>query len=109
MGFFAAGSASVSATTDPAGLYTPIAGMAAAVVSGDLNGDGIVSQTELNSVLTNYWENSPWVTANKFLQSLRWPVSIYAHQRHGVGLQRAGFVELEQSQLELPRSGLSGL
>ncbi len=30
-------------------------------VPGDLNGDGIVSQSELNAVLTNYWANSPWL------------------------------------------------
>jgi hypothetical protein len=30
-------------------------------VPGDVNGDGIVDQTELNSVLSNYWANSPWV------------------------------------------------
>ena len=28
---------------------------------GDLNGDGIVDQTELNAVLANYWPNSPWL------------------------------------------------
>jgi hypothetical protein len=31
------------------------------VVSGDLNGDGIVDENELNGVLTNYWQNSPGV------------------------------------------------
>jgi hypothetical protein len=29
------------------------------VVPGDLNGDGIVDQNELNGVLSNYWANSP--------------------------------------------------
>ena len=28
---------------------------------GDLNGDGIVDQHELNIVLSNYWPNSPWL------------------------------------------------
>jgi len=28
---------------------------------GDLNGDGIVDQSELNTVLSNYWPNSPWL------------------------------------------------
>jgi len=36
--------------------------MQGTIVLGDANGDGIVSQGELNVVLTNYWENSPWVT-----------------------------------------------
>ena len=27
----------------------------------DINGDGIVSQSELNIVLSNYWTHSPWV------------------------------------------------
>jgi hypothetical protein len=29
--------------------------------AGDLNGDGIVDQNELNAVLANYWASSPWV------------------------------------------------
>ena len=28
---------------------------------GDLNGDGVVDQSELNAVLANYWPNSPWL------------------------------------------------
>ncbi|PWU15579.1 MAG: hypothetical protein C5B50_15205 [Verrucomicrobia bacterium] len=31
------------------------------LVPGDLNGDGIVDQNELNIVLTNYWPYSPWL------------------------------------------------
>jgi hypothetical protein len=30
-------------------------------ITGDLNGDGIVDQNELNAVLANYWATSPWV------------------------------------------------
>ena len=30
-------------------------------VPGDLNGDGIVDQSELNLVLMNYWTRSPWL------------------------------------------------
>ena len=30
--------------------------------AGDANGDGIVSQSELDAVLTNYWPNSPWLS-----------------------------------------------
>ncbi len=30
-------------------------------VPGDINGDGIVSQTELDAVLTNYWPYAPWL------------------------------------------------
>jgi uncharacterized repeat protein (TIGR01451 family) len=30
-------------------------------IPGDVNGDGIVDQGELNAVLANYWPNSPWV------------------------------------------------
>jgi FG-GAP-like repeat/Kelch motif/Galactose oxidase, central domain len=37
--------------TPPNGVYVP----------GDLNGDGIVSQSELDAVLTNYWPYSPWL------------------------------------------------
>ena len=29
--------------------------------AGDLNGDGVVDQNELNAVLANYWASSPWV------------------------------------------------
>jgi hypothetical protein len=29
--------------------------------AGDLNGDGLVSQTELDQILTNYWPTSPWL------------------------------------------------
>ena len=36
--------------------------MRSTIVLGDANGDGIVSQSELNVVLTNYWLNSPWMT-----------------------------------------------
>jgi len=32
-----------------------------ALTAGDLNGDGIVDQTELNIVLSNYWPRSPWI------------------------------------------------
>jgi Leucine-rich repeat (LRR) protein len=30
-------------------------------VPGDSNGDGMISQNELNIVLANYWPNSPWL------------------------------------------------
>jgi hypothetical protein len=30
-------------------------------LAGDLNGDGIVDQEELNAVLANYWTSSPWL------------------------------------------------
>jgi hypothetical protein len=30
-------------------------------IAGDLNGDGIVDQSELNAVLANYWLHSPWI------------------------------------------------
>jgi uncharacterized repeat protein (TIGR01451 family) len=30
-------------------------------LAGDLNGDGIVDQDELNAVLANYWASSPWL------------------------------------------------
>jgi hypothetical protein len=29
--------------------------------AGDLNGDGVVDQNELNAVLSNYWPHSPWL------------------------------------------------
>ena len=34
---------------------------ATSVVPGDLNGDGIVDQNELNNVLAYYWLTSPWL------------------------------------------------
>ena len=30
-------------------------------LSGDLNGDGVVDQSEMNAVLANYWPTSPWL------------------------------------------------
>ena len=30
-------------------------------VPGDLGGDGVVDQSELNTVLSNYWLHSPWL------------------------------------------------
>ncbi len=43
---------SVTATCPAATVITP----------GDQNGDGIVSQAELDVVLSNYWMHSPWVS-----------------------------------------------
>lgn len=34
---------------------------ATVVTPGDLNGDGIVDQSELNAVLAHYWPSSPWL------------------------------------------------
>ena len=34
---------------------------ATSVAPGDLNGDGVVDQSELNTVLSNYWPNSGWL------------------------------------------------
>jgi hypothetical protein len=31
------------------------------VTPGDMNGDGVVNQAELDAVLANYWAHSPWV------------------------------------------------
>ena len=31
------------------------------IVPGDLNGDGLVNQSELDAVLANYWPYSPWL------------------------------------------------
>ena len=42
---------------------------APAAVPGDLNGDAVLDQSELNAVLANYWPNSPWLqmtNAQKF-------------------------------------------
>jgi hypothetical protein len=67
-GTYAPGSGNVAATTDPAGRYTPIAGMSGTIAAGDLNNDGIVSQAELDIVLTNYWPYSPWLSMTNFGQ-----------------------------------------
>jgi hypothetical protein len=52
-------------TTDAASvsnsITTSCAGTNAYPVPGDLNGDGIVDQNELNAVLANYWAHSPWL------------------------------------------------
>jgi hypothetical protein len=40
--------------------------MSATLAAGDLNDDGIVSQSELNAALTNYWPNSPWLSMTNF-------------------------------------------
>jgi hypothetical protein len=32
------------------------------VVPGDLNGDGIIDQSELNLLLSSYWPSSPWLS-----------------------------------------------
>jgi hypothetical protein len=66
VGYFSSGFGNVYATPDPVGDYTPIPGMAGAIIPGDLNNDGLVAQSELNAVLTNYWSNSPWVTLTNF-------------------------------------------
>jgi hypothetical protein len=53
--------------SDPAGiiysnsLTSSCPGAAGYSVPGDLNGDGIVDQNELNAVLSNYWGRSGWV------------------------------------------------
>jgi hypothetical protein len=39
-------------------VFTPPSGVP---VPGDGNGDGVVSETELNSVLANYFPTSPWL------------------------------------------------
>lgn len=62
VGSYASGPAATGYSPDPPGTITPIPGMSAALVPGDTNADGIVSQTELDGVLSNYWANSPWVT-----------------------------------------------
>jgi hypothetical protein len=42
--------------------------MAAPLAAGDLDNDGTVSQAELNAVLTNYWQYSPWLSMTNFGQ-----------------------------------------
>ena len=41
----------------PDQTYTP----PAVVQPGDLDGDGVIAQPELDTVLSNYWANSPWL------------------------------------------------
>jgi hypothetical protein len=36
------------------------------MIPGDLNLDGIVDQNELNTVLSNYWSHSPWLSMANF-------------------------------------------
>ncbi len=64
VGFYSPGYNATNATLDPSGTFTPISGMAGYITLGDANNDGIVSQSELDAVLSNYWMNSPWVTMN---------------------------------------------
>lgn len=60
-GSFVPGNGAVAATPDAPGYFTPISGMRAAIKAGDLNNDGLVTQSELNAALTNYWANNPWL------------------------------------------------
>src|SRR5262249_42963597 len=66
IGSFSSGFGNATAIPDPPGRYTPVTGMAATIAAGDLDNDGIVSQAELNSVLTNYWPYSPWLSLTNF-------------------------------------------
>jgi hypothetical protein len=60
-------------------------------VPGDLNGDGIVDQDELNAVLANYWANSQWILHDQPGEP-RWRVlPIRVDQRYRVELHRPGF------------------
>ena len=47
----------VGQTFGPDQTYTP----PTAVQPGDLNNDGVIAQAELDVLLTNYWDHSPWV------------------------------------------------
>jgi hypothetical protein len=47
--------------TDPSGNSATNNRLVVVVVSGDMNGDGIVDQNELNAVLSNYYPTSPWL------------------------------------------------
>jgi hypothetical protein len=68
VGTYVPGLGYAAPTPDPAGRSTPIPGMAGTIAAGDLNNDGIVSQAELNAVLTNYWPYSPWLSMTNFGQ-----------------------------------------
>jgi hypothetical protein len=61
VGSFVSLTGAAAATPDASGYFTPVVGMQAAVKAGDLNNDGIVTPSELNATLTNYWANSPWL------------------------------------------------
>ena len=51
--------------------------------AADLDGDGVVNQNELNSIVSNYWAKSPWLyitnmarlnhTNPSFALTMRWP------------------------------------
>jgi hypothetical protein len=51
------------------GTYAPIIGMQSALTSGDLSGDNLINQAELDIVLANYWTNSPWIFMTNAAQS----------------------------------------
>jgi hypothetical protein len=61
VGSFVPTAGAVAATPDAAGYFTPVSGMQVALKAGDLNNDGIVTPSELNYTLTNYWANNPWL------------------------------------------------
>jgi hypothetical protein len=66
IGSYVPGVGSVWYSTPLYGRYAPVAGMSDTIAAGDLDGDGSVTQSELNATLTNYWPNSPWLSMTNF-------------------------------------------
>ncbi len=61
IGSYVPESGATAAISAPAGKHAPIPGMQNAITPGDGDQNGIVDQSELNVILANYWQNSPWL------------------------------------------------
>ncbi len=61
IGYYVPGYAATNQIPAPVGGYCPVMGMRSPILAGDLDGDSLVSQTELDAAYGNYITNSPWL------------------------------------------------